>query len=45
MLTLQFHKDCIDNWLLHSHATCPADGQVVWDPVTAQAEAEDKKTK
>ncbi|XP_071158223.1 E3 ubiquitin-protein ligase ZSWIM2-like isoform X2 [Mytilus edulis] len=41
----KFHKDCIDNWLLHSHATCPADGQVVWDPVTAQAEAEDKKTK
>ncbi|VDI01800.1 E3 ubiquitin-protein ligase ZSWIM2 [Mytilus galloprovincialis] len=41
----KFHKDCIDNWLLHSHATCPADGQVVWDPVTAQAEAEDRKTK
>ncbi|XP_052094745.1 E3 ubiquitin-protein ligase ZSWIM2-like isoform X3 [Mytilus californianus] len=41
----KFHKDCIDNWLLHSHATCPADGQVVWDPVTAQAEAEERKTK
>lgn len=41
----KFHKDCIDNWLLHSHATCPADGQVVWDPVTAQAEAEERMTK
>ncbi len=22
----KFHKDCIDNWLLHQHATCPVDG-------------------
>ena len=33
---LQFHKECIDNWLLHSKPTCPIDGQVVWDPITAQ---------
>ncbi|XP_048755909.1 E3 ubiquitin-protein ligase ZSWIM2-like isoform X2 [Ostrea edulis] len=38
----KFHKDCIDNWLLHSHPTCPVDGQVVWDPVTAQLEAEEQ---
>jgi hypothetical protein len=28
----KFHADCIDNWLLHSHPTCPIDGLVVWDP-------------
>jgi E3 ubiquitin-protein ligase ZSWIM2 len=39
----KFHADCIDNWLLHSHPTCPIDGQVVWDPVTAQQEKENKK--
>ncbi|CAG5117314.1 unnamed protein product [Candidula unifasciata] len=22
----KFHKDCIDNWLLHSHPICPIDG-------------------
>lgn len=38
----KFHKDCIDSWLLHSHPTCPVDGQVVWDPVTAQLEAEEE---
>nr|XP_022306012.1 uncharacterized protein LOC111112643 isoform X2 [Crassostrea virginica] len=38
----KFHKDCIDSWLLHSHPTCPVDGQVVWDPVTAQLEAEEQ---
>ncbi|XP_062606809.1 uncharacterized protein LOC134268556 [Saccostrea cucullata] len=38
----KFHKECIDNWLLHSHPTCPVDGQVVWDPVTAQLEAEEQ---
>lgn len=41
-LCVQFHKDCIDSWLLHSHPTCPVDGQVVWDPVTAQLEAEEE---
>ncbi|XP_041367900.1 E3 ubiquitin-protein ligase Zswim2-like [Gigantopelta aegis] len=25
----KFHKDCIKNWLLHSHPTCPIDGLVV----------------
>ncbi|XP_061186104.1 E3 ubiquitin-protein ligase ZSWIM2-like isoform X2 [Saccostrea echinata] len=38
----KFHKECIDSWLLHSHPTCPVDGQVVWDPVTAQLEAEEQ---
>lgn len=28
----KFHVECIDNWLLHSHPTCPIDGLVVWDP-------------
>ncbi|XP_059145371.1 uncharacterized protein LOC131932456 isoform X2 [Physella acuta] len=22
----QFHRECIDSWLLHSHPTCPVDG-------------------
>ena len=39
----KFHADCIDNWLLHSHPTCPIDGQVVWDPITAQLEKEQQK--
>ncbi|CAF1264560.1 unnamed protein product [Rotaria magnacalcarata] len=26
----KFHIDCIDGWLLHSHCTCPIDGQLVW---------------
>ncbi|CAF0983259.1 unnamed protein product [Rotaria sp. Silwood1] len=26
----KFHIDCIDGWLLHSHSTCPIDGQLVW---------------
>ena len=37
----KFHVECIDNWLLHSHPTCPIDGLVVWDPVTAQLEKEE----
>ena len=39
----KFHLDCIDNWLLHSHPTCPIDGQVVWDPITAQLEKQEKE--
>jgi hypothetical protein len=39
----KFHIDCIDNWLLHSHPTCPIDGQVVWDPIVAELEREEKK--
>lgn len=39
----KFHLDCIDNWLLHSHPTCPIDGQVVWDPIADQMEKEEKK--
>lgn len=39
----RFHADCIDNWLLHSHPTCPIDGLVVWDPITAQLEKEEEK--
>ncbi|UJR20677.1 hypothetical protein I4U23_023798 [Adineta vaga] len=27
----KFHIDCIDGWLLHSHPTCPIDGQVIWN--------------
>lgn len=38
----RFHVECIDNWLLHSHPTCPIDGLVVWDPITAQLEKEEK---
>lgn len=32
----KFHRDCIDNWLLHSRPTCPIDGQAVWDRFAAQ---------
>ncbi len=39
----KFHSECIDNWLIHSHPTCPIDGQVVWDPITAQLEKEEQK--
>lgn len=39
----KFHSDCIDNWLIHSHPTCPIDGQLVWDPLAAEAEKEEKK--
>ena len=24
----KFHRDCIDDWLLHRHPTCPVDGTV-----------------
>jgi E3 ubiquitin-protein ligase ZSWIM2 len=38
----KFHVECIDNWLLHSHPTCPIDGTIAWDPITAQLEKEEK---
>ncbi len=25
----KFHKECIDDWLLHRHPTCPVDGAVI----------------
>ncbi|XP_064614555.1 E3 ubiquitin-protein ligase ZSWIM2-like [Liolophura sinensis] len=34
----KFHRDCIDPWLLHSHVTCPVDGQVVWTPSDQHSE-------
>ncbi|XP_045216191.2 uncharacterized protein LOC123566297 isoform X2 [Mercenaria mercenaria] len=37
----KFHRDCIDPWLLHSRPTCPIDGLVVWDRITAQLDEED----
>ncbi|KAH3840283.1 E3 ubiquitin-protein ligase ZSWIM2-like isoform X2 [Dreissena polymorpha] len=40
----KFHKDCIDNWLLHSRPTCPIDGQVVWDRFSAQLDGESTRT-
>ncbi|KAK3108108.1 hypothetical protein FSP39_001414 [Pinctada imbricata] len=40
----KFHKDCIDSWLLHSHPTCPIDGMVVWDPISAQHETDDRSS-
>lgn len=39
----KFHVECIDNWLLHSHPTCPIDGLVVWDPITTQMEKEEQR--
>jgi E3 ubiquitin-protein ligase ZSWIM2 len=39
----RFHVDCIDNWLVHSHPTCPIDGSVAWDPISTQLEKEEKK--
>ncbi|XP_030836317.1 E3 ubiquitin-protein ligase ZSWIM2 [Strongylocentrotus purpuratus] len=40
----KFHAECIDQWLLHEHPTCPIDGTVVWNPITAQTR-QSKKTK
>lgn len=37
----KFHLECIDNWLLHSHPTCPIDGTVAWDPLSAEQEKEE----
>ncbi|XP_069110456.1 uncharacterized protein [Argopecten irradians] len=41
----KFHRDCIDNWLLHSHPTCPVDGQAVWDPISAQMDDTEHRTR
>ena len=30
--SLQFHRECIDQWLHSGHTTCPIDGQPVHDP-------------
>jgi E3 ubiquitin-protein ligase ZSWIM2 len=49
----KFHIDCIgnstkensffsDGWLLHSHPTCPIDGQLVW---SAEMDIEQRETK
>ncbi|CAF1648047.1 unnamed protein product, partial [Adineta ricciae] len=38
----KFHIDCIDGWLLHSHPTCPIDGQLVW---SAEREVEQREAK
>ena len=38
----KFHLECIDNWLLSSHPTCPIDGLVAWDPVKAQLKKEEQ---
>lgn len=32
----------LDGWLLHSHPTCPVDGQLVW---SVEMEAEQKELK
>ncbi|XP_072029613.1 E3 ubiquitin-protein ligase ZSWIM2-like [Amphiura filiformis] len=32
----KYHISCIDQWLLHEHPTCPVDGTVVWNPLTAE---------
>ena len=34
--------ECIDNWLLHSHPTCPIDGTLVWDPLEEEAKRKEK---
>ncbi|KAL5006572.1 hypothetical protein ScPMuIL_015378 [Solemya velum] len=39
----KFHKDCIDSWLLHSHPTCPIDGNRVWDEARAQQEEQERR--
>ncbi|CAF3887420.1 unnamed protein product [Adineta steineri] len=38
----KFHIDCIDGWLLHSHPTCPVDGEIVW---SAEINNEQKEIK
>ncbi|KAJ8024520.1 E3 ubiquitin-protein ligase Zswim2 [Holothuria leucospilota] len=39
----KFHKDCIDQWLIHEHPTCPVDGTVVWNPIMANLNREERK--
>ncbi|XP_060062476.1 uncharacterized protein LOC132543037 [Ylistrum balloti] len=41
----KFHRDCIDNWLLHSHSTCPVDGHSVWDPHSDQIDDTEQRTR
>uniref|UniRef100_A0A8C8VJD3 Zinc finger SWIM-type containing 2 n=1 Tax=Pelusios castaneus TaxID=367368 RepID=A0A8C8VJD3_9SAUR len=30
----KFHRECIDNWLLHQRNACPIDGYIVYNPLT-----------
>ncbi|XP_065269851.1 E3 ubiquitin-protein ligase ZSWIM2 [Emys orbicularis] len=30
----KFHRECIDNWLLHQKNACPIDGYIVYNPLT-----------
>ncbi|PIK52664.1 putative E3 ubiquitin-protein ligase Zswim2-like [Apostichopus japonicus] len=39
----EFHKDCIDRWLIHEHPTCPVDGTVVWNPLTANLASQERR--
>ncbi|XP_029461828.1 E3 ubiquitin-protein ligase ZSWIM2 [Rhinatrema bivittatum] len=39
----KFHRDCIDNWLLHNDYSCPVDGQVLYNPLTWKEVATDEK--
>ncbi|CAF3251739.1 unnamed protein product [Rotaria socialis] len=40
----KFHIDCIDGWLLHSHPTCPIDGQLVWSAEMDNEQREAKRS-
>ncbi|CAF4578886.1 unnamed protein product [Rotaria sp. Silwood2] len=40
----KFHIDCIDGWLLHSHPTCPIDGQLVWSTEMDNEQREAKRS-
>ncbi|CAF3787582.1 unnamed protein product [Rotaria sordida] len=40
----KFHIDCIDGWLLHSHPTCPIDGQLVWSVEMENEQREAKRS-
>lgn len=40
----KFHRECIDNWLLHCHAVCPVDGEAVWNPPKTAKKKKLKKT-
>ena len=41
----QYHVACIDQWLTHEHPTCPVDGMVVWNPLTAGTSTRQKRKK